>query len=97
MRRSGKEKDGSMSEMLEKILSDENIRFAKKRVYANKEIIVAMSAVFTPQLLLLSGIGPADELQKLGIKVVSLFINLSVCMYINLPVLIWSIYLLVYR
>lgn len=25
-----------MSEMLEKILSDENIRFAKKRVYANK-------------------------------------------------------------
>ena len=36
MRRSGKEKDGSMSEMLEKILSDENIRRAKKRVYANK-------------------------------------------------------------
>ena len=25
-----------MSEMLEKILSNENIRFAKKRVYANK-------------------------------------------------------------
>ena len=36
MRRSGKEKDGSMSEMLERILSDENIRRAKKRVYANK-------------------------------------------------------------
>ena len=36
MRRSGKEKDGSMSEMLEKILSDENIKRAKKRVYANK-------------------------------------------------------------
>ena len=36
MRRSGKEKDGSMSELLEKILSDENIRRAKKRVYANK-------------------------------------------------------------
>ena len=35
MRRSGKEKDGSMSEMLERILSDENIRRAKKRVYAN--------------------------------------------------------------
>ena len=36
MQRSGKERDGSMSEMLEKILSDENIRLAKKRVYANK-------------------------------------------------------------
>ena len=36
MQRSGKEKDGSMSEMLERILSDENIRRAKKRVYANK-------------------------------------------------------------
>ena len=36
MRRSGKERDGSMSEMLEKILSDENIRLTKKRVYANK-------------------------------------------------------------
>lgn len=36
MRRSGKERDGSMSEMLEKILSDENIKRAKKRVYANK-------------------------------------------------------------
>ena len=36
VRRNGKEKDGSMSEMLEKILSDENIRLAKKQVYANK-------------------------------------------------------------
>lgn len=36
MRRSGKEKDGRMSEMLEKILSDENIKRARKRVYANK-------------------------------------------------------------
>ena len=36
MWRSGKEKDGSMSELLEKILSDENISLAKKRVYANK-------------------------------------------------------------
>ena len=36
MQRSGKERDGSMSEILEKILSDENIRLAKNRVYANK-------------------------------------------------------------
>jgi len=40
-----------------------------KQAFANKEIIIAMSAVFTPQLLLLSGIGPAKELKKLGIEV----------------------------
>ena len=33
---SGKERRRNMSEMLEKILSDENIRLAQKRVYSNK-------------------------------------------------------------
>ena len=33
---SGKERRRSMSEMLEKILSDENIKTARKRVCANK-------------------------------------------------------------
>lgn len=33
---SGKEKDGDMSEMLERILSTGNIRLAKERVYSNK-------------------------------------------------------------
>ena len=33
---SGKEEDGGMSELLEKILSDENIQLAQKRIYANK-------------------------------------------------------------
>ena len=33
---SGKEKRRNMSEMLEKILSDDNIKTAYKRVYANK-------------------------------------------------------------
>ena len=33
---SGKEKDGDMSEMLERILSADNIRLAKERVYSNK-------------------------------------------------------------
>ena len=31
---------------------------------ANKEVIVCCGALRTPQLLMLSGIGPADELQK---------------------------------
>jgi len=40
-----------------------------KRVFVNKEIVVAASGIFTPKLLLLSGIGPAEDLEKLGIKV----------------------------
>lgn len=40
-----------------------------KKAYARKEVIVSLSAVFTPRLLLLSGIGPAADLEKLGIDV----------------------------
>ncbi|RWR89337.1 protein HOTHEAD-like protein [Cinnamomum micranthum f. kanehirae] len=43
------------------------------RAYLNKgsknEIIVSAGAIGSPQLLMLSGIGPARQLQKLGIKV----------------------------
>ena len=35
---SGKEKDGNMSELLERILCDENMKLAQKRVYANKGV-----------------------------------------------------------
>jgi len=38
---------------------------------ADREIIVAAGAVGSPQLLMLSGIGPADELRALGISVVA--------------------------
>jgi choline dehydrogenase len=37
---------------------------------ADREVLLAAGAVGTPQLLLLSGIGPADELAALGIDVV---------------------------
>ncbi len=40
------------------------------RVDAGGEVVVSGGAVNSPRLLLLSGIGPADELRKLGIKVV---------------------------
>lgn len=40
------------------------------RVHAAREVIVAAGAVASPQLLLLSGIGPASELQRHGIPVV---------------------------
>jgi choline dehydrogenase-like flavoprotein len=39
-------------------------------VYADREVILSGGAVNSPRLLLLSGIGPADELRALGIDVV---------------------------
>ena len=38
--------------------------------HANAEVILSGGAVNSPRMLLLSGIGPADELQKVGIEVV---------------------------
>uniref|UniRef100_A0A336LLP9 CSON001350 protein n=1 Tax=Culicoides sonorensis TaxID=179676 RepID=A0A336LLP9_CULSO len=40
-------------------------------VEATKEIILSSGSVNTPQLLMLSGVGPADHLKKLGIPVIS--------------------------
>ncbi|XP_059047995.1 neither inactivation nor afterpotential protein G [Achroia grisella] len=40
-------------------------------IFINKEIILAAGAIKSPQLLMLSGIGPRDTLQRLRIKVVS--------------------------
>ena len=40
-------------------------------VRARREVILAASAIHSPKLLLLSGIGPADELAKLRIPVVA--------------------------
>ncbi|MCJ1439475.1 hypothetical protein MMC27_008869 [Xylographa pallens] len=41
-----------------------------RTVSANKEIIISAGAYNTPQILMLSGIGPADELQKHNIPLV---------------------------
>lgn len=41
-----------------------------KRVYARKEVILSGGAFNTPQLLLLSGIGPAADLKSMSIRVV---------------------------
>ena len=39
-----------------------------EKVFANKEVILSAGAFASPQLLMLSGIGDADELKKLGIE-----------------------------
>lgn len=40
------------------------------QLYANKEIILAGGSINTPQLMMLSGIGPRAELEKFGIPVI---------------------------
>lgn len=43
---------------------------AKQVIYASKEVIVSGGAVNTPQILLLSGIGPKKELEEVGVPLV---------------------------
>ncbi|EAW14535.1 putative GMC oxidoreductase [Aspergillus clavatus NRRL 1] len=47
----------------------ELVRDDKKILTARREVILAAGAYRTPQLLMLSGIGPAEELQRHGIEV----------------------------
>ncbi|KAL3271400.1 hypothetical protein HHI36_021881 [Cryptolaemus montrouzieri] len=42
----------------------------KQVIYASKEVIISGGAVNSPQLLLLSGVGPSEELKRAGVPVV---------------------------
>ncbi|KAJ9600020.1 hypothetical protein L9F63_009684, partial [Diploptera punctata] len=51
-------------------VAHEDSRSIFGKVYADKEVIVSGGSVNSPQLLMLSGIGPKDTLNKVGIKVI---------------------------
>ncbi|XP_012274584.1 glucose dehydrogenase [FAD, quinone] [Orussus abietinus] len=42
----------------------------KERVLARKEVILTAGAINTPQLLMLSGVGPREHLEEVGVEVV---------------------------
>lgn len=46
------------------------IELADQRLTARREVLISAGAINSPQLLLLSGIGPAEELRTLGVEVV---------------------------
>lgn len=41
---------------------------ARKQVKVNKEVIIAGGAIGSPAILMHSGVGPADVLQKAGVN-----------------------------
>jgi len=79
-----------------KILTDENQPtkavgvqlIGGKEVYADREIILCGGAINSPQTLMLSGIGPSDELTKHGIATVrhSPGVGQNLQDHLNLPV-----------
>ncbi|KAK7730567.1 hypothetical protein SLS53_008957 [Cytospora paraplurivora] len=57
-------------------------------INASKEVIIAAGAFNTPQILKLSGIGPADELENFGIKqIVDLPVGSNLRDHIEVPVI----------
>ena len=49
----------------------------KTQVFANKEVIVSAGAVNSPTLLMLSGIGPKEHLQDLGVYRFKVFVTIN--------------------
>ena len=48
----------------------EDDRYATRRVFATKEVVLSAGTIDSPKLLMLSGIGPLQDLRELGIPTV---------------------------
>lgn len=81
-------KDGTTVDGIKAIYKDGSVG----KIRARKEVILCSGVINTPQLLLLSGIGPAEELDKFQIRVVNnlpevgknLFDHLMLPVYVDL-------------
>jgi choline dehydrogenase len=51
--------------------TDNTTSLPRSEVYAKREVILAAGAFNSPQLLMLSGVGPRDQLQRFGIPLVA--------------------------
>ncbi|KAJ7503275.1 aryl-alcohol oxidase-like protein, partial [Mycena galericulata] len=58
---------GSVKTTLDQVQVSKNDTAASYTFTASKEVILSAGTIGTPQILMLSGIGPAEELQKFGI------------------------------
>ncbi|XP_050089615.1 glucose dehydrogenase [FAD, quinone]-like [Anopheles aquasalis] len=94
--------DISMYSRVTKILIDPitklayGVEFVKHRrryvIRARKEVILAAGAIASPQLLMLSGVGPKSHLQELGIPVIQdLPVGHNLQDHVNLPGLVFPV------
>lgn len=57
-------------------------------VYASKELISSAGSINTPKLLISSGIGPKDDVEKLGLELVAdLPVGLGMTDHVNVPII----------
>ena len=61
--------ENNIANAVEYVLS--NNKTQKIKIKANREVILSAGAINSPQILQISGVGPADILKKNGIKIIS--------------------------
>ncbi|EAA07534.5 AGAP002552-PA [Anopheles gambiae str. PEST] len=94
--------DISMYSRVTKVLIDPvtkhayGVEFIKRRrryvIRARKEVILAAGAIASPQLLMLSGVGPREHLKEMGIPVVQdLPVGYNMQDHLNLPGLVFPV------